>query len=364
MRLIVQTGFAIRSRNDAYMPDEMSFNGDVASVGRPTGVYAIDFDSDDDQMRDEWERAFGLDATVADGALDPDGDGLTNLQEHEAGTHPRGVVQALFRGRRGERVLHDAAGDRQSGRPAGRRRVPVPRQRAARHRRSRRDRGANARSTLELTPLTDRCPENDFSTVIESDRPVVVDRTMTWDQHRAMAGTPKRRIAAPSTTWYLAEGATHGAFDLFYLLQNPNDARGERDGQLPAARAARAGRQDLHRSGRTAALTIPVDGEGPELEAAMSAARDHFRSADRRRARDVFDAAGPAGIRGGPRRRRRHRAGADAGSSRKARPATSSISTCWSRNPEYDGVRPQGDVSAPVGRAVREDLHRRRAATA
>jgi hypothetical protein len=24
-------------------------------------------------------------------------------------------------------------------------------------------------------------------------------------------------------TWYLAEGATHGAFDLYYLLQNPND---------------------------------------------------------------------------------------------------------------------------------------------
>ena len=31
-------------------------------------------------------------------------------------------------------------------------------------------------------------------------------------------------IAAPSTTWFLAEGATHGAFQLFYLLQNPGAA--------------------------------------------------------------------------------------------------------------------------------------------
>jgi hypothetical protein len=28
-------------------------------------------------------------------------------------------------------------------------------------------------------------------------------------------------VPAPATTWYLAEGATHSGFDLFYLLQNP-----------------------------------------------------------------------------------------------------------------------------------------------
>ena len=30
-------------------------------------------------------------------------------------------------------------------------------------------------------------------------------------------------MAAPATTWYLAEGATHGFFDLFYLVQNPSE---------------------------------------------------------------------------------------------------------------------------------------------
>ena len=61
-----------------------------------------------------------------------------------------------------------------------------------------------------------------FSTVIESDVPVVVDRTMTWD--RTGYGThAETSIAAPSATWYFAEGSTSGPFALFYLLQNPND---------------------------------------------------------------------------------------------------------------------------------------------
>ena len=38
------------------------------------------------------------------------------------------------------------------------------------------------------------------------------------------AATPRPARAWPSTTWFLAEGATHSSFDLFYLLQNPNPA--------------------------------------------------------------------------------------------------------------------------------------------
>ena len=39
-------------------------------------------DSDDDGMPDEWERSFGLDPLVDDGANDKDADGYTNLEEY------------------------------------------------------------------------------------------------------------------------------------------------------------------------------------------------------------------------------------------------------------------------------------------
>ncbi|TCI03946.1 hypothetical protein EZV61_07050 [Corallincola luteus] len=45
-------------------------------------------DSDGDGMWRGWELAHGLDPTVADGALDSDNDGFTNLQEFVAHTHP------------------------------------------------------------------------------------------------------------------------------------------------------------------------------------------------------------------------------------------------------------------------------------
>ena len=61
-----------------------------------------------------------------------------------------------------------------------------------------------------------------FSTVVTSDVPVVVDRTMRWDS-RGYGSHAETSVATPATTWYLAEGATHSGFDLFYLLQNATD---------------------------------------------------------------------------------------------------------------------------------------------
>jgi hypothetical protein len=57
---------------------------------------------------------------------------------------------------------------------------------------------------------------------MESDVQVVLDRTMRWDQVSRFGAHAETSSAAPSLTWYLAEGATHGSFDLFYLLQNPS----------------------------------------------------------------------------------------------------------------------------------------------
>ncbi len=58
-----------------------------------------------------------------------------------------------------------------------------------------------------------------FSLVIGSNARVVASRTVSWPSGQHMAtGIPEA-----STTWYLAEGATHSGFDLFYLIANPGN---------------------------------------------------------------------------------------------------------------------------------------------
>lgn len=63
-----------------------------------------------------------------------------------------------------------------------------------------------------------------FSSVITSDEPLAVDRTVTWhdDQGRTYGSHAETSLPGPAPRWYLAEGATHSGFDLFYLLQNPS----------------------------------------------------------------------------------------------------------------------------------------------
>lgn len=43
---------------------------------------------------------------------------------------------------------------------------------------------------------------------------------MSWDA-TGYGAHAETAVTTPSTTWYLAEGATIGGFSLFYLLQNP-----------------------------------------------------------------------------------------------------------------------------------------------
>ena len=53
------------------------------------GTDPYNADTDGDGMPDGWEVAHGLNPLVNDAALDPDNDGLTNLQEYQYGTDPQ-----------------------------------------------------------------------------------------------------------------------------------------------------------------------------------------------------------------------------------------------------------------------------------
>ena len=102
-----------------------------------------------------------------------------------------------------------------------------------------------------------------FSTLIEADRPLVVDRTMSWDGS-GYGSHAETAVEAPSTTWYLAEGSTAGPFSLFYLLQNPNAATASATITFlrPAGNAPVVRSYTLPPNSRT---TVPVDNAAPEL---------------------------------------------------------------------------------------------------
>jgi hypothetical protein len=268
VRLDRTNGHAYRKLGDQYRPDELSFMGDVGVVVGSESVSVIDYDSDDDHMDDLWEETFGLDATVADGGLDPDEDGMTNQQEFEAGGHPRGffkrylaegAVNAFFSTRLA--LLNpNTQPTTVSLRFLGTTGLQSAHMESL---------GASTRRTLNLTPAI--IPEHSFSTVIESDRQVVVDRTMTWD-HTSYGAHAETAIEAPSTTWHFAEGATHGPFSLFYLLQNPNDT----EASVTVNYLRLAPDQPVVKDYTVPAksrLTIAVDEQGPELAAADLAAR-------------------------------------------------------------------------------------------
>lgn len=218
-------------------------------------------DTDGDLMPDDWEDNVGLDWRIADGTADADADGQTNLQELQAGTHPRGLYRAYF----AEGAVNAFFDTRLAlfNQAPGWARLLV---------RYLPPQGTAVTDVRRLQPWrrTSVDPERqanltspDFSMVVESDQPFSADRTMSWDGS-GYGSHAESAVPSPATTWYLAEGSTSGDFALFYLLQNPNPApvdvviRYLRPFGSPPIVQART----LPPNSRT---TIPVDAQGPEL---------------------------------------------------------------------------------------------------
>jgi hypothetical protein len=189
-------------------------------------VFVVDlpdfFDADDDGMDDRWEATF----QVTDASGDPDADGLTNLQEFQAGSHPNGVARRyLAEGATGTFFQTAIALAN-----------PDPAQPAAAVLTFDKGDGTRVRQTLTVPALRSAVVHvaalpglaaADMSTTVESDRPLGVERTMTWDTRapsapeRGYGSHRETATTAPSTTWFLAEGSTVLEFNLFYLLHNP-----------------------------------------------------------------------------------------------------------------------------------------------
>ncbi len=198
------------------------------TLGSSSGVFVAEQtnpagDTDGDGLSNDFETRFGLDPFSAIGDAgadgDPDGDGLTNAQEAAGGTHPNGsTVRYLAEGATG--ALFDT-------RLALLNPSHVPAHVLMRFLKGD---GTIVPHALSLAPRTRATVDvetvpgmaaAEFSTVIEADQLVTVDRTMTWDDagYGAHADTA---VASPSAQWFLAEGSTNAGFALFYLLQNPS----------------------------------------------------------------------------------------------------------------------------------------------
>ena len=238
-----------------------------ADTNGVSDVFAVDLlsrlDRDADGLDDRWEAAMGLDYTSGAGANggsgDPDADGFTNLQEQTAGSHPGGAARqflaegadnAFFKtrlaianpGATAATAVVRLDGDDGTTKSVN---VHVP---------------AGARRSVFVDEIEGHAPS--FSTTVESSVPLVSERTMSWDATEYGAHA-ERASAAPSSQWFLAEGAT-GAFSLFYLLQNPGDTAATATIRYlrPAPLAPIDRVYTLPPHSRT---TLPVDQQAPEL---------------------------------------------------------------------------------------------------
>jgi autotransporter-associated beta strand protein len=84
--------------------------------------------------------------------------------------------------------------------------------------------GATTRLTLDCG----RVPEivgSSFGISVHATQPIMAERSVYFDGrgNGQLGGTESAGVTAPSTHWFLAEGATGGFFNTFILVSNPNN---------------------------------------------------------------------------------------------------------------------------------------------
>jgi hypothetical protein len=121
---------------------------------------------------------------------------------------------------------------------------------------------ARSRRTVDLSTVPELAGAS-FSTLLESDRELALDRLITFGA-QGSAASLETAVAQPSTTWYFAEGSTVDPQELFYLVQNPGltEARVRVRYLLPNG-ASPVVRTQIVAPGSRA--TIWVDRENPAL---------------------------------------------------------------------------------------------------
>ena len=201
--------------------------GTTVTVSQDAAPVVTPNDTDNDGMPDAWETQAGLNpnsASGADGAAgDPDGDGLSNLQEYQRKLHPVGVVQRyLAEGVQSAFFATRLALVNPSATTPARVQVRLASAPDANGVIVTREQWLSVaplrRATLDAATVSGLT--GSFATTIESNTLVVVDRTVSWDG-TGYGSHAETATDAPRTTWYFAEGATTGGFNTFYLLLNP-----------------------------------------------------------------------------------------------------------------------------------------------
>lgn len=173
-------------------------------------------DADRDGLPDGWEQTYFLAPTDPEAGADgdPDGDGVTNLEEFRRDTNPRARYYQYFaEGSSGDRppahglgvLMSDADGEVGTWiRTIG-------------------DGGRRARTSWAggggLPPpfyQADRV----VALVMETSRPVAAQRRMFYTALPVVSAT-RSDPRTPSSQWYFADGGTDGTLDTFFLAYNP-----------------------------------------------------------------------------------------------------------------------------------------------